>query len=103
MFDLEEYKRVAATTSTVTINGVAPTRGLSLSRRVSSRRRSPIRRCVACGVPVTNRNLGGNDGRSALSGPLWCLECADCPQQLLLALATSKLSNHSSNYIGDKK
>jgi hypothetical protein len=38
-------------------------------------------RCVVCGSHVTNRNLGGNDGRSALSGNLWCLRCADYPRQ----------------------
>src|SRR5262245_34472066 len=102
MLDLEESKR-GTTTSTATINGVPRTCGLPRSRRVSSRRRSPIRRCVACGVPVTNRNLGGNDDRSALSGPIWCLECADCPRQLLLALATPKQSDHSSGHIGKKK
>ena len=42
------------------------------------------RRCVSCGRRITNRNLGGNDRRSALSGPLWCLRCADYASQLLL-------------------
>ena len=42
------------------------------------------RRCVACDVRVTNSNLGGADGKSALSGPLWCRLCADLPGQLLL-------------------
>jgi hypothetical protein len=46
--------------------------------------RSRDRRCVACEKPVTNTNLGGNDGRSALTAPVWCLRCADYPQQLLL-------------------
>ena len=45
-----------------------------------------VRHCVACDSPVRNKNLGGNDGRSALTGPAWCLRCADCPQQLLLRL-----------------
>ena len=36
-----------------------------------------LRRCVVCGAHVTNQNLGGYDGRSALSGDLWCLSCAD--------------------------
>ena len=36
-----------------------------------------VRGCVACGWRVTNRNLGGFDGRSALSGSLWCYDCAD--------------------------
>ena len=38
---------------------------------------SPARRCVACGCRVTDRNLGCYNGRSALSGSLWCCECAD--------------------------
>ena len=42
------------------------------------------RRCVSCGRRITNRNLGGNDRRSALSGPLWRLSCADYPNQLLV-------------------
>jgi hypothetical protein len=39
--------------------------------------KSPARRCLACGCRVTNRNLGGYSGRSALSGSLWCYYCAD--------------------------
>jgi hypothetical protein len=35
------------------------------------------RRCVSCGRFVGNSNLGGYDGKSALSGRLWCLRCAD--------------------------
>jgi hypothetical protein len=42
------------------------------------------RRCVACDSRVTNRSLGGNDGRSALTGPIWCLDCADYARQLVL-------------------
>jgi hypothetical protein len=34
------------------------------------------RRCVVCGVFVGNLNLGGHDGH-ALTGKLWCLQCAD--------------------------
>jgi hypothetical protein len=49
-------------------------------------RRAAIRRCAACDSHITNRNLGGNDGRSALSGPVWCLRCADYPRQRLLPL-----------------
>jgi hypothetical protein len=45
-----------------------------------------IRRCVACDSRVTNRNLGGSDGNSALTGPVWCLSCADHARQLLLSL-----------------
>ena len=40
-----------------------------------------LRRCVACGAHVTNSNLGGYSGRSALSGNLWCLACADGQKQ----------------------
>lgn len=36
-----------------------------------------VRQCVACGRFVGNSNLGGYDGKSALSGRLWCLRCAD--------------------------
>jgi hypothetical protein len=39
--------------------------------------KSAARRCVACGCRVTNGNLGGYNGRSALSGSLWCCDCAD--------------------------
>jgi hypothetical protein len=39
--------------------------------------KSPARRCVACGCRVTNRNLGGDNGLSALSGSPWCCDCAD--------------------------
>jgi len=46
--------------------------------------RGPIRRCVSCGSLVRNKNLGGNDGRSALTGGLYCVRCADFPSQLLL-------------------
>ena len=42
------------------------------------------RRCVACDVRVTNSNLGGADGKSALTGLLWCRLCTDLPAQLLL-------------------
>jgi hypothetical protein len=48
------------------------------------RQKPATRRCVACDVRVTNSNLGGSDGRSALSGPLWCRLCADLPRHLLL-------------------
>jgi hypothetical protein len=36
-----------------------------------------LRHCVACGCTVTNQNLGGYNGRSALSGELFCVSCAD--------------------------
>jgi hypothetical protein len=45
------------------------------------------RRCHRCGVLVTNANLGGYSGRSALSGILYCERCAqpdpDTSQPLL--------------------
>ena len=48
--------------------------------------KAPVRRCVVCGSRVTNRNLGGYNGRSALSGTLWCSRCADSPAQRILLL-----------------
>jgi hypothetical protein len=51
----------------------------------------PIRRCVACDSRVTNRNLGGNSGRSALTGNLWCWRCADHPRQLVFSFGESGL------------
>jgi hypothetical protein len=62
----------------------AATVALDLSKtvpRVKIAGDSVTRRCVACGTRVTNRNLGGYSGRSALSGSLWCDRCADCAQQ----------------------
>ena len=47
-------------------------------------RRKQRRACVACGFAVTNRNLGGHDGRSALSGPIWCQRCADSSPRTLV-------------------
>jgi hypothetical protein len=41
------------------------------------------RYCAACGTEVTNRNLGGHDGRP-LSGSLWCLRCEDRPLRRVL-------------------
>jgi hypothetical protein len=41
------------------------------------------RKCAACDAPVTNRNVGGHDGRP-FSGQVWCQRCADYPAQLLL-------------------
>jgi len=101
MLDLPKNERVPVT-SAVSIIRLQQTCDLSLARGVFRPRRSPVRRCVACGARVTNRNLGGNNGRSALSGPLWCLQCADRPQQLLLT-ATSKQSDRSCNHVGDEK
>jgi hypothetical protein len=45
-----------------------------------------IRRCVCCNTHITNINLGGNNGRSPLTGDLYCLGCADFPTQQLLRL-----------------
>jgi hypothetical protein len=33
--------------------------------------------CESCKTPVGNLNLGGHDGKSALSGRLYCQACAD--------------------------
>jgi formylmethanofuran dehydrogenase subunit E len=35
------------------------------------------RYCARCGERVTNANVGGYEGRSALTGRLFCLACAD--------------------------
>ena len=51
----------------------------------------PIRRCIACDSRVRNRNLGGNEGRSALTGNLWCLRCANYPRQLVFSFGESGL------------
>ena len=51
------------------------------------RRKKPVRKCVGCDVRVTNRNLGGFDGQSALSGCLWCERCADFAPQSVLDLS----------------
>jgi hypothetical protein len=40
--------------------------------------------CVCCARRISNRVLGGYSGRSALTGLLWCLSCADYASQLLL-------------------
>jgi hypothetical protein len=47
-------------------------------------RRVVIRRCASCDARVSNRSLGGFNGRSALSGVLFCQRCADWPGQLFL-------------------
>ncbi|HSS15383.1 MAG TPA: hypothetical protein VLQ29_00190 [Candidatus Dormibacteraeota bacterium] len=36
-----------------------------------------LRPCASCGAFVSNVNLGGNNGKSALTGELFCLVCAD--------------------------
>ncbi len=51
--------------------------------------RRAVRQCVACGMRVTNRSLGDCSGRSALTGPVWCLNCADFACQLLLRFGGS--------------
>jgi hypothetical protein len=68
----------------------APTarRGGSKDRKTETRKYSQpvasqiipfqgVRPCVACGVFVGNLNLGGYDGRSAMTGNLFCLKCTD--------------------------
>jgi hypothetical protein len=55
-----------------------------------SARKGAIRRCVSCDSRVTNRSLGGNSGPSALTGLLWCLQCADYPRQLVLNFGESE-------------
>src|SRR5438445_567957 len=52
--------------------------------RLPQVQRAVIRRCIACDARVNNRNLGGNNGRSALTGDLYCERCADWPHQLML-------------------
>jgi hypothetical protein len=39
------------------------------------------RRCLICGDLVTNRTLGGNHGKSALTGILFCEAHADGPNR----------------------
>ena len=56
----------------------------SLFPQVFSGCRAATRRCVSCDSRVTNRNLGGYDGRSARTGPVWCVNCADYALQLVL-------------------
>jgi len=36
-----------------------------------------LRYCARCGERVTNANVGGYEGKSALTGRLYCLLCAD--------------------------
>ena len=52
--------------------------------------KAKARRCISCRARVTNRNLGGFNGRSARSGSLFCLRCADWPSQLLLNLGGTR-------------
>ena len=40
-------------------------------------RRLHWRYCARCGERVTNANVGGYEGRSALTGRLFCQLCAD--------------------------
>ena len=40
-------------------------------------RRLHWRYCARCGERVTNHNVGGYEGKSALTGRLFCLACAD--------------------------
>jgi hypothetical protein len=46
-----------------------------------------FRRCVCCSRSVSNKTLGGFDGRSGLSGELFCLTCADSAPPTFLAIA----------------
>jgi len=62
----------------------------SIFSQVFCRRKTATRRCTACDSRITNRNLGGNGGRSALSGELWCLNCADYPRQLVFSFGRSE-------------
>jgi hypothetical protein len=55
----------------------------SINKR-SRRGHNDRRQCVCCGTRVSNRNLGGYCGRSAMTGPLYCFRCADWLPQLLL-------------------
>ena len=52
--------------------------------------KAAVRRCAVCAARVTNRNLGGYDGRSALTGDLYCLRCADFPSRRLLRIGGSQ-------------
>jgi hypothetical protein len=36
-----------------------------------------LRYCAVCGVRFTNANVGGYEGRSALTGQLYCEACAN--------------------------
>lgn len=44
-------------------------------------RRLHLRYCAKCGERVTNENVGGYEGRSALTGRLFCTLCADEMEQ----------------------
>ena len=35
------------------------------------------RRCIACGVLITNDTLGGHQRSGAFADPVWCLDCAN--------------------------
>jgi hypothetical protein len=41
-----------------------------------------LRYCVNCGVRVTNQNVGGYEGKSALTGRLFCEVCADAVEDV---------------------
>ncbi|PYK52038.1 MAG: hypothetical protein DME20_00055 [Verrucomicrobia bacterium] len=56
----------------------------SVIREPNTRGYGERRECVCCGLCVTNATLGGHCGRSPMTGPLYCLCCADWPPQLLL-------------------
>src|SRR4029453_110096 len=71
------------------------TYALALLRQVKASRRAPARplvsrRCISCNCRVSNSNLGGRSGRSALSSPLWCYRGADYARQLVLVFGGSE-------------
>ncbi len=45
-------------------------------------RRLHWRYCANCGERVTNQNVGGYEGRSALTGRLYCERCVEEMEQL---------------------
>jgi hypothetical protein len=63
------------------VSGRPPAKDRASARLLPERKffapETELRRCVVCGAHVTNDNLGGYSGRSALGGDLWCLSCAD--------------------------
>ena len=60
------------------------------ARRALPRRSYPRPRCVACGLPVSNKSLGGSSGRWAATSPVWCLRCGDRPIQLVLSFGGAR-------------
>jgi hypothetical protein len=59
-------------------DGASSSRILAASASETARSiKAAGRYCAICGVRVNNGNLGGWNGHSALTGPLYCLDCAD--------------------------